>query len=145
MSHIELAITDDEVLRCFPVIRQLRPHLREELFVERVRAQFAEGYELACLVDDGEVYSVAGFRVINNLASGQVLYVDDLVSDAGARSKGYGKMLLDWLIARAREIGCDTFELDSGVQRHDAHRFYFVNRMTVSSFHFRLPIRFPAP
>jgi hypothetical protein len=29
-------------------------------------------------------------------------------------------------------------ELDSGVQRHDAHRFYLTNRMVISSYHFRL-------
>lgn len=140
IPDIILATSDDEILSCFPVMSQLRPHLEKELFVERVRRQFQEGYELACLIDDGAVRSVAGFRLMHNLASGKILYVDDLVTVDAGRSKGYGKRLLDWLIRRARDEKCETLELDSGVQRHDAHRFYFVNRMIVTSHHFRLPL-----
>jgi GNAT superfamily N-acetyltransferase len=67
-----------------------------------------------------------------------VLYVDDLVMDEAARSSGYGKRLLHWLVQRARDEGCQTLELDSGVQRFDAHRFYLTERMFISSHHFRL-------
>ncbi len=35
-----------------------------------------------------------------------------------------------------RERGCDTFSLDSGTQRQQAHKFYFREGMTVTSFHF---------
>jgi hypothetical protein len=48
--------------------------------------------------------------------------------------------MLDWLIATARAQGCQTFSLDSGTHRHDAHAFYFRERMRVSSFHFMLPL-----
>jgi hypothetical protein len=47
-------------------------------------------------------------------------------------------LLLDWMIERAREENCKSLELDSGVQRFDAHRFYLTNRMVISSHHFRL-------
>lgn len=130
--------TDEEIARCYPVMRQLRPHLIEEEFVPTVRGQFGGGYRLVYLESHATVQAVAGFRILENLASGRVLYVDDLVTDADARSQGHGAGLLIWLLDRAREEGCDTFELDSGVQRADAHRFYFTNRMTISSFHFRL-------
>ena len=54
------------------------------------------------------------------------------------RSAGYGGQLFDWLVERARAEGCRTLELDSGVQRFDAHRFYLVRRMSIVSHHFRL-------
>ena len=120
-------------------MQQLRPHLAETEFVTRVRRQAdSGGYQLAFLEDGGAVSAVAGFRLIDNLAGGRILYVDDLVTDAGARSRGHGKVLLDWLADRARQEGCQFLELDSGVQRFDAHRFYLVNRMVISSHHFRL-------
>ena len=37
---------------------------------------------------------------------------------------------------RARAAGCTVIDLDSGVQRHDAHRFYFRERTHISSHHF---------
>ena len=138
MSHVREAATDAEILGCFPVLRQLRPHLEEDAFVARIRLQEAEGYRLAYLEQDGAVRAVAGFRFMENLYSGRVLYVDDLVTDGVARSAGYGGSLFDWLVALARERGCQTLELDSGVQRFDAHRFYLVKRMSIVSHHFRM-------
>jgi GNAT superfamily N-acetyltransferase len=70
------------------------------------------------------------------LATGKTMYVDDLVADEARRSRGYGKMLLDWLQQRARAEGCETFSLDSGTHRQEAHAFYFRERMRVTSFHF---------
>ena len=35
-----------------------------------------------------------------------------------------------------RERQCDTFSLDSGTWRQQAHRFYFREGMTITSFHF---------
>lgn len=40
----------------------------------------------------------------------------------------------DWLVGQAREQKSDYFELDSGVQRFDAHRFYFLKRMKIATF-----------
>jgi hypothetical protein len=44
--------------------------------------------------------------------------------------------VLDWLAGVAREEGCGSLHLDSGVQRHGAHRFYFRKGMSISSYHF---------
>lgn len=135
-----MAETDDEVAGCHPVMSQLRPHIAADLFVARVRMQQQNGYLLAFLEDHGAVRAVAGFRFIENLYAGRVLYVDDLVTDQQDRSQGHGKALFEWLVARARTAGCQSLELDSGVQRFDAHRFYLVQRMLITAHHFRLTL-----
>ena len=136
MSEIRLAETDEEILRCFPVLRELRPTLREDEVVARVRAQQAEGYRLAMLHDAGAVSAVAGFRVFGMLATGRTMYVDDLVTAAAKRSCGHGKAMLQWLSERARAEGCGAISLDSGTQRQEAHAFYLRERMRITSFHF---------
>jgi GNAT superfamily N-acetyltransferase len=138
MGGVKLTQSDAEILRCYPVMAQLRPHVTAEEFVGRVRAQQAQGYRLAYLLaeDSGEAVAVAGFRVMEMLATGRTLYVDDLVTDEARRSRGYGKAMLDWLQAHARDAGCATFSLDSGTQRREAHAFYFREGMRVTSFHF---------
>ena len=137
---IALAETDDAIAACFPVMVQLRPHLAAGDFVSRVRRMQGEGYHLAARHDAaGTVHACAGFRVMEMLhADGRVLYVDDLVTDAAARSCGHGEALLAWLTAQARAAGCRRLDLDSGVQRHDAHRFYLRQRMAIVSHHFSL-------
>ena len=141
MNAPNLARSDAEILRCFPVIAELRPHLVESEFVERVRRQQREGgYQLAFIEADGGVRAVAGFRIGEFLAWGRILYVDDLVTTAAGRSRGHGATLLDWLVARAREAGCAQLHLDSGVQRFDAHRFYLRHRMEITAHHFALKL-----
>src|SRR5918912_368320 len=94
---ISLAFEDGEIQDCYPVMAELRPHVSAEDFLPRVRRQMeADGYKLAYLAD-GEVKAVAGFRVSECLAWGKFVYVDDLVSKEGERSKGYGGRLFDWL------------------------------------------------
>ena len=59
-----------------------------------------------------------------------------LVTSASARSKGYGKEMLDWLRDKARAAGCLAYHLDSGTQRGEAHKFYFNQGFTITSYHF---------
>ena len=137
--NIALAEDHATIARCFATMRELRPHLTDEAaFVAVVERQRKGGFLLAYLEDGGEVCAVAGYRFIESLSAGSFLYVDDLVSREGERSKGYGGRLFDWLVERAREAGCDLFALDSGVQRFDAHRFYFRKGMHIVAHHFRM-------
>ena len=123
------------------MVSELRAHIKDaQELVDRVLRQQEEGYQLAFLESGREVCAAAGYRFLESLFSGKNLYVDDLVTRERDRSRGFGGELLDWLIQQAREHGCETLELDSGVQRFDAHRFYFTHRMSISSYHFRIKI-----
>jgi len=132
---------DDEIAACWPVMAELRPHITAAEFVERVRRQGESGFRLAALEVDGRVVSAAGFRLSENLAWGRHLYVDDLVTAAAARSKGYGEALFNWLVEEARRNDCDALHLDSGVQRFAAHRFYLAMRMDITSHHFAIKLK----
>ena len=144
---------DEAVAACFQVMRQLRPHLGDREFVERVARQRATGYRLVAVIDEGRVtaaeaagpgargvVAVAGFRLGENLAWGRFLYVDDLVTDEAARGRGYGQLLLAWLMDEARRCGCEQLHLDSGVQRFGAHRFYLRGGMDITSHHFAMKL-----
>lgn len=141
---LELVASDADIAACFPVLNQLRAHVRAEEFILRVQRQMAHGYQLLAARVSGRVVAVAGFRVLENLAWGRFLYVDDLITDSGQRSKGYGHTLMRWLTHHAIAQGCDELHLDSGVQRFDAHRFYLAQRMRISSHHFSIDLRSPA-
>jgi len=139
MTTVRLAESDDQIHRCFPVMAELRSHLVEGEFVERVRRQHQEsGYQLAFVEDSGVVRAVAGFRIAEFLAWGRILYVDDLVTTSAERSRGHGQALFDWLVAHAKAKACAELHLDSGVQRFDAHRFYLRHRMSITAHHFSL-------
>ena len=48
-----------------------------------------------------------------------------------------GVSLLAWIGQYGKERGCTSLHLDSGVQRHAAHRFYLRERMDIVFYHFR--------
>jgi GNAT superfamily N-acetyltransferase len=137
---IAFATQEEDVRRCYKVLHELRTHLEESDMVAQVLRQQAVGYFLVYCEAEDEIRSVAGFRYTENLAYGKFMYIDDLVTRSEDRSKGFGKLLFEWLVATARANGCAVVALDSGVQRFGAHRFYLINRMNIVSHHFVLRI-----
>lgn len=139
-----VAVTDDDgdlieprwLSKAEPVHRQLRPQLPME-YASRLGEVFAGGGRMAIVADDDDVVTVAVWRLIEDTNVGRRLYVDDLVSDAARRSRGGGKLLLGWLEEKARSLRCGALTLDSGVQRHEAHRFYFREGMAISAYCFK--------
>lgn len=127
--------SESDIRRCFRVFAHLRPHLDEAEFVKRVRTQAAEGYGIAYIEDGEAVVAAAGFRVLHFLAWGRILYLDDLITDPQRKKSGYGSALLDWVERKANELGCAELHLDTGYQRHDAHRLYLNKGMDFSCHH----------
>jgi GNAT superfamily N-acetyltransferase len=79
---------------------------------------------------------VAGWRIVAAMVAIRKLYVDDLVTTESCRGRGVGRFLLGALVERAKESGCVVLDLDSGLERHDAHRFYEREGFERTSFHF---------
>jgi GNAT superfamily N-acetyltransferase len=139
--HIALATTDDEIAATFDVMAQLRPHLVRGEYLPLIRRMFAsERFHLAAAIDNGTVRAVAGYRYMEMLYCGRMMYIDDLVTDEHARSGGYGKALLDWLRREARDASCTEVQLISRVTREHAHRFYFREGFGIEAFHFRVAL-----
>lgn len=133
-----LAQDDADIAATFDVMRQLRPQLQRDEYVATMRAlRESDGLQLLALRDAGTVRAVATYRVMNMLYCGRLLYVDDLVTDEAARSRGYGARLLSRLKDEGRALGCREIQLISHVRREGAHRFYFREGLGIECFHFR--------
>lgn len=150
VRHIQQGIHDcehrEELCR---VLLQLRPQYEtfDRLLDQIDRQQRHEGYELAYVVAEEAsseanppvtVLSAAGFVLAEKLAWGKHLYVDDLITSQTERSRGAGRLLIDWCRRYALEQGCSQLHLDSGVQRFAAHRFYLREGFRISSHHFSI-------
>jgi GNAT superfamily N-acetyltransferase len=78
------------------------------------------------VADDGDalVGWCTAYLDMNSVRFGRRCWVEDLAVDPGRRSEGIGKALLDAAKEWARGAGATHLELDSGLARADAHRFY---------------------
>lgn len=135
---VRIAESDSDLERISGVMLQLRPAFTKESLIARIKEQQADGFQVAYVEKAGEVLCVAGFVVGTKLAWGKHIYVDDLVTDGNRRSTGAGKVMIDWLKAHARELGCTQLQLDSGVQRFRAHGFYLREGFHISAHHFAI-------
>lgn len=123
--------------------RQLRPQLPTDVagYQQKLDRVIAGDGRLCIAVRGEAVQGVAVWRVFENTHDGIKLYVDDLVTDETQRSTGVGRGLIAHLEAKARALGCDVYALDSGTQRHRAHRFYFREGFTITSYSFRKALK----
>lgn len=140
MQIIDLDAGAELWKQALPVLQELRPHLTEERLETALRDGGAQGLRFIAVLDRDRCIGVAGYRVINNTSAGRKFYVDDLVVTETERSLGAGKLLFTELVARAKQMQCVLLDLDSGVQRFDAHRFYMRSGMRINSHHFSLTL-----
>ncbi|MFD1737275.1 GNAT family N-acetyltransferase [Bacillus salitolerans] len=117
--------TNSEFLKAYPIIKQLRPHLNENSYIELIlAAQVEDNYKMFALVEEDILVAVIGFKPMITLSTGRYIWICDLVTDSKQRSKGYGEKLLTYVEEWGKEKEFNCVSLSSGIQRIDAHRFY---------------------
>lgn len=130
------AYDEDAVRQCWCAFKELRPHLTEAEFLRRWRRQSEEGYRIVYLKSDIGVVAAAGFRILNTMAWGKIVYLDDLVALASEHGRGWGSCLLQWLQETARQNECNGgVHLDTGFHRFAAHKAYLRNGFRLNCQH----------
>ena len=132
--------TEDELKYCYKIMHQVREDLSEKDLSKIISEQIKNGYKLAYVLEDKQVICVAGFSILQKLSLGKHLYIDDFVTDKSVKSTDAGKALLDFLKIYAKQQECRSIELDSLVQRYDAHKFYLSQDMQIVSHHFSIEL-----
>lgn len=138
--QIQKAATKNDLILCYEVMKELRPHHTLETFISSIEQMQKEGYRLLYLTDENRPVSVAGYRITTTLYDGPIIDFDDFVTVADARGKGYAGRLFDHLVAIAKENSVKTIHLNSGHHRYDAHRFYLNKKMKIIAHHFRIEL-----
>lgn len=83
---------------------------------------------------------MVGYRIADWLHTGKYLEIEDLVTDSGQGSKGYGSLLFDWVIEQAKTERCNQVRLVSGVRRERAHKFYLKRGMVWEAKYFSINV-----
>lgn len=113
-------LTSSDYPAAVRVLRELRPQLQEGRFGEVMSRQLRSGYELIGAFLP-ELVGVLGMRLVETLARGRYLHVDDLVVTESQRMLGIGRALLRYAETEADQRCVGTVFLDS---RPEALGFY---------------------
>lgn len=141
MQEIKHAQSVQEIESCWAVVQVLRPHLQKENFLGQVQEMMPDGYQIIYICEDQLTVAFAGFRNMNMLYSGKIIYVDDLSTLPQYRGRGHAGRLLDYIYQLAEKLGKNAVHLDSGYHRNDAHRLYLNKGYILESHHFAKEIR----
>ena len=136
--EIKFVETEQDFIKCFEVIKALRPHLTLEQFLSLIPEIKKESYRLAFIEENAKAVSACGFRYMTTLFEGKYIYIDDFSTLPEARGKGHAGALFDFVVEIAKKEGLPAVHLDSGHQRFDAHRLYLNKGMKIVYHHFRL-------
>ncbi|MFB4365489.1 GNAT family N-acetyltransferase [Bacillus subtilis] len=142
MIHMKQLTSKEEWAESYPIMSELRTELDIETYLQRLEACVQkESYMLFALYENTAIRALCGALPRVSIHKGEHLWIADLVTTAPSRSKGYGKMLLNYASDWARKAGLGFVSLSSGLQRKDAHRFY-TDKMgfTIESYLFRKPV-----
>lgn len=124
-KQIFIVQTKSELERCYPVMKELRPHLSFEEYVSIYeQAHASDGYEIVAVEVQGQIIAVMGFRFLTDFVRGKHVYIDDLVSSEKLRSQGLGAELLLFAEEVARTSGCKSLRLCTGIENERGIKFY---------------------
>ena len=139
---IQIATTDEQLLKCRKTILELRPHISETEYLEKAELLLSEGAKMIYVDEGTDAPAVSVFRINYYFYRGKNVYIDDLGTHSTQRGKGYAGALLDFIIGYAKENECANIHLDSGYhkERYDAHRLYLNKGFNLTSHHFSLDL-----
>lgn len=131
--------TPEDIKFAGEAILEFRPNLDPETYVEEVLLMMKEeNFELAYIPTDDHKKAAAfvGFRTMNMLRTGRIIYIDDLFTLADYRGKGYAGKLLNYVEQQALNMNINAVHLDSGFTLHPAHRLYLNTGYILACHHF---------
>lgn len=124
-----------DLKRCYPVMKELRPHLSFEDYLSIYKqAHASDGFEIVAIENSEGILAIMGYRFLSDYVRGRHVYVDDLVSTERARSQGLGAELLKYAEKVAAESGCKSLRLCTGIENERGITFYNRNGWTKRAF-----------
>jgi GNAT superfamily N-acetyltransferase len=121
------AITKADIEICKEAILEFRGNLDPKTVVDQVFIPTADNTKAGAFI---------GYRKLNLLRTGPMIYVDDLFTFSEFRGQGYAGTLLDYVAVQAASRGIKTIHLDSGYTLHPAHRLYLNKGYYLACNHF---------
>ena len=126
----------EEMLEQYELVCQLHSWIKKDQYLQMLKEMIPHNYRQVGVFEGDKCLGLSGYWINTKFYSGKYLEPDNVIVDTQSRSKGVGKMLIDFLVEKAKAEGCKTVLLDAYVENKDGHRFYFREGFSIRGFHF---------
>ena len=82
------------------------------------------GYQCLGVYDDQRLIACCGIWLLHKLYKGRHLELDNVFVEEEYRSKGVGRLMMDWFVDYAKGMDCLSIELNSYVENEKGIRFW---------------------
>jgi GNAT superfamily N-acetyltransferase len=135
LKLVELT-TVPEMLAQIETMQHLYPNLTVEKYESYLKEMVPHNYKQLAVFEDDVCVGVTGFWTAMKLWTGKYVEIDNFIVHSDHRAKGIGKMMTDYIDAKARAEGCTAIVLDAFTGNFTAHRFYYNQGYVPKGFHF---------
>lgn len=96
----------------------------------------SHNYKQVSVFENEFCVGLTGFWATIKLWIGKYMKIDYFIVHPDYRSKGIGKLMTDYIDAKAKSEGCNAIVLDAFTGNFTAHRFYYNQGFEPRGFHF---------
>ena len=95
-----------------------------EVLENRLTEMIPMGYKCIGVYDGVQLIGICGVWVLNKLYAGRHVEPDNVIIAPNYQGKGIGKLMMDFLVNYANEIGCETAEVNCYVKNTRGKKFW---------------------
>ena len=128
--------TVEEMTAQYDLVRHLYSNLSIKKYSTFLSEMVLRNYIQVSVFEGDRCVALTGLWSGIKLWSGAYMEIDNFIVHPDYRSKGLGKMLTDYINAKAIASGCTMIVLDAYTQNFTAHRFYYNQGYSPKGFHF---------
>ena len=136
--NIRFRIIDKaDIKLVIPLVYKLNEgRITKAILEQRFNDMVNENYECAGVFNDNTLIGVTGMWFCTRHYSGKSMEIDHVFIDEAYRNLGLGKQFMDWITNYVKTKGVETIELNTYVQNHSSHKFYYNQGFNILGFHF---------
>ncbi len=126
--------TKQGMLSNIELMRFLYPTFTVEKYDAYLTEMIPHNYKQIAVFEQDVCVGISGLWSGTKLWSGKYMEIDNFIVHPDHRKKGVGKMMTDYVDAKAKETGCTMIVLDAFTENFTAHRFFTIKDMCQKDF-----------
>jgi GNAT superfamily N-acetyltransferase len=119
-----------------PLLELLNPETASEVLIQRLNDVKKTDYQCVGVYDRSKLIAISGIWILNKIYAGKHIEPDNVIVHPDYRSKGLGKILMNWIHDYAIKIGCLTSELNARIVNESGVRFWKRMGYEIVGYHF---------
>lgn len=135
MKTVEFTSVEQMVAE-IDTIRFLYPEMTIEKYQKYLNDMIPNGYKQVAVFEHNQCIALSGYWYNTKLWTGPYLEIDNFIVHPEHRKRGVGKLITDFIDAKAKELSCTCIVLDAFTGNFEAHRFYYNQGYEPRGFHF---------